>query len=144
MKLKIATLFLLCICLSCNNDDDERDNNPYLQNPVVSLNLNLNLPEYTPLQFPGNHIIINSQGIRGIVIYNINNELYTAFDLSDPNHVPNDCSRMEIEGVLASCPCTTDSNEYDIITGLHTADENLYPMQQYRVERSGDEIFVSN
>lgn len=144
MKLKILTLFLICICLACSNDDKERDNNPYLTNPVISLNLNLNLPEYTPLKFPGNHIIINSQGIRGFVIYNINNELYTAFDLSDPNHVPNDCSRMEIEGVLASCPCTDDSNEYDIITGLHTADENLYPMQRYRVERSGNEIFVSN
>ena len=144
MKKKIFILILFVIVLSCKSDDEQVNDNPYLFIPVISLNLNLNLPEYNPLKFPGSNVIINSQGVKGIVIYNVNNDLYTAFDLSDPNHVPSQCSKMTIEGIIATCPCTNDTNSYDIVTGLHTANENLYPMQQYRVERNGDNIRVFN
>jgi len=130
--------------ISCKNDDDQNNNNPYLVSPLVNLNLNLNLPEYNSLKFPGNSVIVNNQGIKGIVIYNVNNELYTAFDLTDPNHVPNSCSRMTIEGIVASCPCDNEDNNYDIVTGQHTTDENKYPMQQYFAERIGDNVRISN
>jgi hypothetical protein len=144
MKKKIITLFIALACIACKSDDEQVNDNPNLFIPVVNLNLNLNLPEYNPLKFPGNSVIINSQGVKGIVIYNVNNDLYTAFDLSDPNHVPNQCSRMEIEGILATCPCPNDQNEYNIVTGQHTTNESLFPMQQYRTERSGDNLRVFN
>lgn len=145
---KIATLLtILLVTLSCNKDDNGQNtnrDNPFLIDPLVSINLNLNLPEYDALKFPGNSVVINQQGIRGVIVYNLNNDLYTAFDLTDPNHAPNGCSRMEIEGVIARCPCTTDSNSYDIVTGQHQSDENAFPMQQYRAIRTGDNIIVSN
>ena len=141
---KIAIVILMGIILSCSSSDDNRNNNPFLFDPLVSLNLNLNLPEYNPLRFPGSSIIITSQGIKGIVIYNVNNEIYTASELSDPNHTPNDCSSMDITGIIATCPCPNDTHEYDIVTGKHRTDETLYPIQQYRIERNGDNIIVSN
>jgi len=144
MKLKIIALFIAFSFLACNKDDGPRDNNPNLVSPLVNLNLNLNLPEYNPLRFPGNSIIISQQGIKGIVVYNVNNDLYTAFELSDPNHIPNSCSRMTIEGIVASCPCTTDNNEYDIVTGQHRTNQNLFPMQQYVARRSGDNVTITN
>lgn len=144
MKKKLFVLVLFITVLACKSDDDQVNDNPYLFIPVVNLNLNLNLPEYNSLKFPGSSVIINSQGVKGIVIYNVNNDLYTAFDLSDPNHVPSQCSKMTIEGIIATCPCTTDENSYDIVTGLHTENENLYPMQQYRAERNGDNVRVYN
>jgi len=144
MKKKIITLFIILAFLACKSDDEQLNDNPNLFMPVVNLNLNLNLPEYNPLKFPGNSIIINTQGVKGIVIYNVNNDLYTAFDLSDPNHIPNQCSRMDIDGILASCPCPNDQNEYNIVTGIHTANESLFPMQQYRSERTGDNLRVFN
>ena len=144
MKIKIAVFFVALSFLSCNKDDGPRDNNPNLISPLVNINLNLNLPEYNPLKFPGNSIIISQQGIKGIVVYNVNNDLYTAFELSDPNHTPNSCSKMTITGIIANCPCTTDSNTYDIVTGQHQANQDLYPMQQYFVQRSGDNVSISN
>jgi len=77
------------------------------------------------------------------VIYNVNNNLYTAFELSDPNHTPNSCSRMTIEGIIATCPCS-DDNSYDIVTGQHQVDENQYPMLQYIATRTGDNIQIGN
>lgn len=144
MKNKIIAVFIVITCFGCNKDETQIDNNPHLIIPLVNLNLNLNLPEYNSLKFPGNSLIITFQGIKGIVIYNVNNDLYTAFELSDPNHIPSQCSKMTIEGIIASCPCENDGNTYNIVTGVHTGNETLYPMQQYRTERLGDNLRVYN
>lgn len=140
-------LFLLVgfFSLGCNkkNDDPVNDNNPFLTPPIVNINLNLNLPQYNPLRFPGNSIILTQQGIKGIVVYNVNNDLYTAFDLTDPNHIPSACSKMTLEGIVASCTCG-DDNSYDIVTGQSQSDQEDYPMLQYRINRSGDNITVTN
>ncbi|MCH9660766.1 MAG: hypothetical protein K0U54_07620 [Bacteroidetes bacterium] len=136
---------LLLVALACKSDDDNINNrNPFLVTPPVSLSLNLNLPQYNPLQFPGSSVVISSQGIRGIIVYNVNNDLYTAFDLSDPNHVPSGCSQMEVEGIIATCPCSNDENSYDIVTGQHQSNPDSYPMLQYVIQRNGETITVSN
>jgi nitrite reductase/ring-hydroxylating ferredoxin subunit len=136
---------LICfLLLSCNNDDNVNRNNPFLIDPLVNLQLDLSLPQYNPLNFPGNSVIINAQGIKGIVVYNIDNSQYVALDLTDPNHAPNDCSRMTIEGIEATCPCPDHNNKYNIITGQHMTQPNLYPMQRYRVVRSGNVINITN
>lgn len=143
---KIALLFCLTISLfSCDSDDNavNRDN-PFLFDPPINISLDLSLPEYNGLNFPGNNVIINQRGIKGVVVYNVNNDLYTAFELSDPNHIPNTCSRMDVNGILASCPCDTDENSYDIVTGQHQTNAELFPMQAYRVEKAGNSIIITN
>ncbi|RMA66320.1 hypothetical protein [Ulvibacter antarcticus] len=140
-------LILLSICFlisGCNKDDSPNDNNPYLLDPLVGITLNLNLPQYNALKFTGNSIELAGEGLKGIVVYNINNEQYAAFELSDPNHIPSGCSKMEVDGIIATCPCTTDSNEYNIITGQHMLNQNLYPMQRYNAIRTGDVVQISN
>ncbi len=145
MKNKIFFLLIVFITLSCSKNDDKQERNPYLSDPVVSLNLNLNLPEYNPLKFPGN-TVITSQGIKGIVVICVSDTQYFAYDLTDPNHLPSSCSRMEINGPIASCPCPNDDNEYNLINfGRHTsAPDTKYPMQSYRAERNGNNIIISN
>ncbi len=144
MKNILIAFLVSLVLFSCKKDDSPIDNNPNLLTPLISLNLNLNLPQYNSLKFPNNSIIISQQGVRGIIIYNVNNDLYTAFDLSDPNHLPSNCSAMTVNGIIANCPCTDDTNEYDIVTGQHKTNQNLYPMQQYRAIRIGDNLEVSN
>ena len=136
---------LVFVLLSCSKSDDKLNRNPFLTNPVVSLNLNLNLPEYNPLKFPGNYIVA-PQGIKGIVVYCVSDNYYLAFDLTDPNHAPNNCSRMELTGIIAICPCTTDDNEYNIVNfGQHTTEQDTkYPMQQYQAQRNGNSIIITN
>ncbi|MEM0517948.1 MULTISPECIES: hypothetical protein [Aequorivita] len=144
MKTKIFLLLMLSIFFSCSKSDDKRERNPYLTDPVVNLNLNLNLPEYNPLKFPGNYVV-TGQGIKGIVVYCVTENQYLAFDLADPNHAPSNCSRMELTGVIASCPCATDENEYFITSGQHTTEPDAkYPMQQYNAQKNGNTIVISN
>lgn len=143
--MKKLNLLLFCFLLiSCNSDDNLNRNNPYLIDPLVNLQLDLSLPQYNPLNFPGNSIIINEQGIKGIVVYNVDNNQYVALELTDPNHAPSDCSRMTIEGIEATCTCTDDDNKYNIITGQHLLEPNLYPMQRYSAVKSGNSINITN
>lgn len=145
MKMKKIAFFLLISLglLSCSNNDDKIQN-PYLVVPLVNLSLNLNLPEYTDLKFPGGFFIVNNQGIKGIVVYCVSDTQYFASELSDPNHSPNSCSTMEVTGIIATCSCD-DGNTNDIITGQFTPPNNeKYPMLQYRAERNGDIVTVYN
>ncbi len=144
MKKIIFPLLVVFITISCSKSDDTRERNPFLTNPAVSLNLNLNLPEYNPLKFPGNYII-TGQGIKGIVVYCVSENQYLAFDLTDPNHLPSSCSRMELTGVIASCTCPNDDNEYFITSGQHTTEPDAkYPMQQYNAQLNGNTVVISN
>lgn len=144
MKNKIILLLVIVMAVSCSKSDEKQNRNPFLTNPVVRLNLNLNLPEYSPLKFPGNYIT-TSQGIKGIVVYCVSDSQYFAYDLTDPNHPPSECSRMTINGVIATCPCEDDENTYNIASfGQHVTNPDKYPMQPYRAERNGNSIQISN
>ena len=145
MKKIVFVLLMSLGLLSCSSSDDNNQNqNPYLAIPPVNLSLNLNLPEYNDLRFPGGSLTVTNQGIKGIVIYCISDDLYTASELSDPNHTPSACSKMQVLGIVASCTCG-DSNKYDIVTGQFTpANPEKYPMIQYRAVREGDVVNVFN
>ncbi|WP_029037325.1 Rieske (2Fe-2S) protein [Salinimicrobium xinjiangense] len=141
MKHILPLLLLVLTCLACSSDDDLRQN-PYLPNLNFSVNMDLSLPEYNQLNFPGNKYITRNYGINGIVIFNLNNDQYLAFELTDPNHVPQACSSLTVNGTEASCSC--DGNKYDIITGQQIAGEGTYTLKPYRTRRTGNVLQISN
>lgn len=142
MKQFFALFLLIFTFLGCSSDDDLR-RNPYLPHLNFSVNFDLSLPEYNQLNFPGNKFVTRNYGINGIVIFNLNNDQYMAFELTDPNHVPQPCSSLSVEGTEAVCSCG-DGNKYTIITGQQIAGEGEYSLKPYRVERVGNVLRVSN
>lgn len=142
---KAIILSLLFIFFSCESDDTGRQN-PFLVDIGFQFEMNLNLPQYSSLDFPGNYVIVDNIGIKGVVVYTPGNNQYFAYELSDPNHSPNSCSSMTINGLTASCPCPTDANSYNIFTGQPDASspDLQYGMKSYRVERVGNIIRVFN
>ena len=142
MKHFLSLFFLIFIFSACSSDDDLRQN-PYLPHLNFSASFDLSLPEYNQLNFPGNMFVTRNYGINGIVIYNLNNDQYMAFELTDPNHVPQPCSSLTVDGLEALCSCG-DGNKYTIITGQRIAGEGQYSLKPYRVERTGNVLRVSN
>lgn len=140
---KAYMLSFLFVVFACSSDDS-RNNNPFLVDLGFQINLNTNLPQYGNLNFPGNAVIVPNIGLRGLVVYNFNNSQYVAYELSDPNHSPNNCSQMTINGIEATCPCPDDINKYNIITGQPIEGNGEYGLKAYRVERNGAIITVSN
>lgn len=133
---------LFFILFGCSSDDDLRQN-PYLPNLNFSVQFDLSLPEYNQLNFPGNKFITRNYGINGIVIYNLNNDQYLAYELTDPNHPPQACSVLVVNAAEASCTCG-DGNKYTIVTGEPTAGAGEYSLKPYRAVRTGNVLEISN
>ncbi|WP_438425922.1 Rieske (2Fe-2S) protein [Aquimarina macrocephali] len=140
------TLFLasVLLILSCSSDDNG-DNNQFLPPSSVNYQINLNLPQFNKLKFPSNHFVDNSENgsIKGVIIYNIDNTQYSAFELSDPNHSPSSCSAQTIDGITSTCNCD-DGNSYNIVTGQQTSGDGQFGLRRYRVRREGNTLFISN
>lgn len=142
MKKYLLYISLIIIFLGCSGDDEIKEN-PYLPDLNFTARFDLSLPEYNQLNFPGNKYVTRNYGLNGIVIYNLNNDQYMAFELTDPNHVQQNCSFLVVTGTEAECSCD-DGNVYTIITGQQLAGEGVYSLKPYRVTRSGNVLEVSN
>lgn len=140
------TIFIVFMLFSCENTRTER--NPYLQDFGFRFDLNLNLPLYSPLTNTGNAIFIGSQGVgtRGVFVINTGFNQFRAFEASCPNHVPNTCSTMELDGQNAICNC--DDYSYSLFTGqlLSTTQTSnrTYNMLEYRAAFNNNVVVISN
>ena len=139
---KITFILLTFTLLGCSPDEEIRQN-PYLPDLNFSFRLDLSLPQYNSLNFPGNSFVTRNYGINGVVIYNLNNDQYLVFELTDPNHPITECSFLEVKDTRATCNCD-DGNIYTIITGQQIAGGGQYSLKPYRVTRIGNVLEVSN
>ncbi len=144
--IRIWSILLLLFLLSCSKDRTNR--NPYLQEIGFQLDLNLNLPLYSPLTNTGSAIYIPNQtvGTRGAFVMNVGFDQFRVFEASCPNHAPNDCSTMVLDGQNAICSC--EDYEYSLFTGqmLNRPDDGkrYYDMLEYRATASGNVVIISN
>jgi nitrite reductase/ring-hydroxylating ferredoxin subunit len=137
----IAVLsLLLLITLGCSKDR-VNNNNPYLANLSFSVQVNMNLPLYSNLQFAGNSVKVNeiNAGNRGIIVFNTGSG-YVAFDGACPNQELSSCSTLILNSGTATCPC--DEAIYSLYNGQ--APGKQYPLKQYRAELNGNSVIVSN
>ena len=132
-------LFLLFILLTACKDNKVR--NPYLNPPRFRVQVDMNLPQYSPLQYPGNAVYVSDGGILGVFVYN-NGHGYNAFEAADPNHHPNDCRAMQLSGSTVRCPC--DQNTYSLTDGHLTSGSGQYPMLPYHTSRNGNILYIYN
>ena len=140
-------LFLsLTFILSCSSDRGTR--NPFLQEVGFRFDINLNLPLYSPLTNTGNAVYVGSLGVgtKGVFVINAGFNVFRAFEASCPNHAPNSCSTMILDGQIARCSC--EDYEYSLFTGqqLNRPDDGqrYYDMLEYRATQSGNTVIISN
>lgn len=137
----ILVILLFPIVLGCSNDS-VNNNNKYLPNYGFSIDINMDLPLYTDLQFTANPVYIDQAGIgiTGIFVMNTGGG-YVAFEATCPNQEISECSAMTLNGINAVCPC--DEAEYSLFNGQ--SEGKQYPLKQYRVDVIGaNMIRVSN
>jgi nitrite reductase/ring-hydroxylating ferredoxin subunit len=130
MKKYLLFVFVLLL-LGCDKENFN-NNNPYLPNYSFTYNINMNLPQYSSLQFPSNAVYINAgnTGVRGVYVFNTGSG-YVAFDAACPNQALSSCSTMTLNGINVVCPC--DNASYSLFSGQAAGMQ--YPLKQYRVEQ---------
>jgi len=143
---RILMIFLIIVVVSCSNEQTNR--NPFLQEIGFRFDANLNLPLYSPLTNTGSAVLVESAGAgtRGIFIINAGFNQFRAFEASCPNHAPNSCSTMVLDGQVAICEC--EDYQYSLFTGqqLNRPDDGkrYYDMLAYRATFNGNVVTVSN
>jgi hypothetical protein len=147
MSKSLFTLLICsCLVLSCQKNDDNDNNNNFI--PEIGFDtfdsINTALPQYSNMQFPGNFIVLNGFGYNGIVVYSKGNNLFSAFEITDPNHAPTSCSVLTVEGITATCNCD-DGNSYNIVNGApFDGTTGQFSLKPYFVEVNGSVIRVFN
>jgi nitrite reductase/ring-hydroxylating ferredoxin subunit len=149
MKKYFLLLIFFVILFGCSGDS-KNNNNPYLPNFPVNLEVNLNLPQYSDLKYITNGVFVPNHGVRGIIIFNSGSGYY-AFDAACPNQALSSCSTMafkkldvndplKIDKTTVVCPC--DNAEYSLFSGQSAGKK--YPLKQYRVEVNGTVLNIYN
>lgn len=142
MKLLRFSILLLLLA-ACSGNSVTNENCNYLLNINVNATINLSLPQYSQLQFVSNSVYIPNQGNGGIIVTNAGTG-YLAWDASDPNHTPSNCSVLEITGLEGTCGCS-DENTYSLVNGQPLGDSSLLcGLKNYRVEQTGNTLLISN
>ncbi len=145
MKHSAIYFILLLLCFSCKKDDDSVDGCVSKLLPNYSFDtgntINLNLPQYSGLQFAGNTLFLPSYGVKGIYLYNTGSSI-VAFEASDPAHEPNNCSLMVLNGIELTCSC--ENYKYQLLTGQQTSGGTGNCLRAYRADRNGTIVRVYN
>jgi nitrite reductase/ring-hydroxylating ferredoxin subunit len=137
MKKSVWLSVLFLVFLSCS-DNGPINTNPFIPNYTFTVDINMNLPLYSNLQYPSNAIYYAGKGVKGLIIFNTGSG-YNAFDAACPNQTPSTCSPMTIDGIDAVCSC--DNKTYNLFSGQGSLQ---YPMKQYRVEVNGNVLRIYN
>ncbi len=134
----LTSLFLA----SCSKSNNTNENCKFLLNIGVNTSINLNLPQYSQLQFISNSVYIPNAGNKGIIVTNSGTG-FLAWDAADPNHAQQSCSIVNGTGLEGTCGCA-DANTYSFITGQSLGTALPCTLKPYRVEQSGNKLFITN
>ena len=144
LALKPFLLLGFVLFFSCNKSKEFR--NPYLVDVRFHREINLSLPSYNNLNFVGGSIFLNDIGINGVMVFNLNGSTFLAWEATCSNHLPENCSKLTINGVLANCSC--EDYQYSLATGqLLSPTEDLNPPRGllfYQIQNYNGNLRVSN
>lgn len=136
-------LLLFFLIAGCSDNSADNKNCRFLLNIGVNVSINMSLPQYSQLQFISNSVYVPNAGNAGIIVTNTGSG-YLAWDASDPNHTPSNCSTLTVSGLNATCGCE-DKNTYSLVTGQAIGNGNLIcPLKNYKVEQSGNNLLIYN
>ena len=141
---KFSVLILIILLTSCGKDDPIDRCNFLANNAIVDASINLNLPQFSQLQFTGNTVFIANEGISGVYLSNVGNNNYRAFDAADPAHIATSCSKLNNLNGIGTCGCS-DANQYSLLTGQAVNSDVTCLLKEYRVESTGgNTLLISN
>lgn len=141
--MKHIFLFVSMIFLTACSRNNSDENCKFLVNAAVNVSINMNLPQYSQLQFTSNSVYVANQGNKGVIVTNVGGNRYRAWDAADPNHEQSSCSLLTIIGANAVCGCV-DANTYSLFTGGPIGTPLPCGLKEYRVTLSGNSLIITN
>ena len=140
-EIKFYFIIILILINSCAKNINDSNCNNFL-NLDVFYEVNLNLPQYSQLNFISNSVYIPNVGNGGIIVTNSGSG-FLAWDAADPNHVNVPCAVLSISGLEATSSCA-QQNTYSLITGQSLGVALPCTLKPYRIEESGNILLITS
>lgn len=136
MRWRVLILFIFSGCSSDLSDDSI----PYVS--FQDIVINLNLPEYNTLKTTG-HQYINSGGVKGIIVHQVNSSLYYAFERNCSYQPNNVCSTVEIHSsnLYMHDPCCGSTFSFN---GEVTGGVAWRPLRRYETILNGSTLTITD
>lgn len=130
---QLLYILLIVFLTTCDKEEQYNDLLPY---QTVDFVANMNLPQYSELLIPGQSVVTDDYGIKGVLIYNFNGS-YKAFDLACPHLDPATCQKMSFDGALF-LECFCDDSKFSIYDGSPQTNGVEYWAREYHVTKLND------
>ena len=139
LLLRMLVVLLAFLPAGCKDEIPE-----LIPSTRVRIVIDLALPEFSGLRFPGSVYLAKGEGYRGNGVYvvreAIDEEQFSAYDATCPRHIKPPTATV-LTGTQATCPhCHT---EYELLNYGQSADGN-HRLQPYRTEAQGGVVHVHN
>lgn len=145
MATKVAHIIGIILVLTMLNCCDENEQIRVVPYTSVNLTMNLSLPQFNPLMYSNNAILVSGFGYNnnGIIVYRLIDDFY-AYDATCPQHIETSTA-VQLDGVASgTATCPECGARYILMTGFSTNSEDIYPLQPYNASGVGNTVYVNN
>lgn len=116
----------------------------YIPNVWVDYDLNLTLPQYADLQIVGNYVFVQNEGVKGLIVYRQDFEVYKTYDRCCSFEPTLSCAKIDsVNSPIAICTCCGSKfllNE----EGSAIGSPAILPLKQYNNVLEGDFLRIFN
>lgn len=132
--LMALTVFVLCGC-----------KNQYEDIPLVNVNIYINIqsPDYQNLSGLGSWSYIDG-GSKGIIVFNVDNENYLAYERHCPFDPENSCAKVSVDETNLYAVDTCCSSRYQLLDGIPIDGPGTIPLKAYNTSFDGNIIRIWN
>jgi nitrite reductase/ring-hydroxylating ferredoxin subunit len=136
--MRLRGLLIICVCFlaSCSKDDSERI-------PEIYLDYRISLQEFQIKKNADNILLVNNEGVAGLMICRRADGAYVAFDRCSSVEPQKKCQvTPDTGGLTATDPCS--SAKFSLYDGAAVKAPAVRPLKEYQVNITGFEIVVFN
>lgn len=136
MKVLLMTLTVFVLC-GCKNQ--------YEDIPLVNVNIYINIqsPDYQNLSGLGSWSYIDG-GSKGIIVFNVDNENYLAYERHCPFDPENSCAKVSVDETNLYAVDTCCSSRYQLLDGIPIDGPGTIPLKAYNTSFDGNIIRIWN
>ena len=141
IKLRISLIIIGACFLMQSSCEQNNQNIPYVP---VNFDLNINLPAYTSLNYPGEHLIVQG-GSKGIIVYRYTIDEFVVLDRHSTFDVTLGCKVVvESDGITLSDENECSESKWLIIDGSVMQGPATLPLHRYRTSWNPPILHVFN
>jgi hypothetical protein len=126
--------------ISCGSDEQTDSPIPFATfSPIV---INTSLPSYNALQVDNNFVILQNEGVRGIIVYRENSTTFRAFERICSLQPDSPCSNLDVTALFMRDPCCESMFNFK---GEPTGGGLAWrPLLQYQIQVSGTTLTITD